>query len=72
MGLSRITVASMVALGMLAPVASPVLAKGVIKADKKVYDAGTVFEGEKESVKHTFKLKNTGDEVLKITKVRPG
>jgi hypothetical protein len=36
------------------------------------FDAGLIREGEKLSVKHAFKIKNTGNAPLKIKKVKPG
>ncbi|MBD3238962.1 MAG: DUF1573 domain-containing protein [Chitinivibrionales bacterium] len=47
-------------------------AKPIVKVDVKEYDAGTIPEGSKESITHEFTLRNTGDEPLKIIKVRPG
>ncbi len=43
-----------------------------IKVDNTDYDAGTILEGSKERVTHTFKLKNIGDEPLHIKEVKPG
>ena len=43
-----------------------------ISVDNKDHDFGTVREGEVKVFKHVFKVKNTGDSVLKITKIRPG
>lgn len=43
-----------------------------ISVDSVNFDIGTIHEGEMKSVKHTFKVKNTGDSVLIIEKVKPG
>lgn len=47
-----------------------VTAAPVISVDSVDVDAGTVFEGAGKSVKHTFTLKNTGDEPLIIQRIR--
>ncbi len=44
----------------------------MIKVDSADFDMGTIKEGEHKSIKHTFIIKNTGDSVLKIEKVKPG
>lgn len=41
-----------------------------ISVDSADFDAGTVIEGESNSVSHTFILKNTGSSPLKINKVK--
>jgi hypothetical protein len=43
-----------------------------ISADVEEFDAGTVKAGAVSSVKHVFKIKNTGDSVLVIRDARPG
>ena len=43
-----------------------------IKVDKNDVNVGTIMEGTKKSVRHTFVIKNTGDEPLKIQEVKPG
>jgi hypothetical protein len=43
-----------------------------ISADTEEFDAGTVKSGTVSSVKHVFKIKNTGDSVLVIRDARPG
>ncbi len=43
-----------------------------ISVDSANFDLGGIKEGSKKKVSHQFAIKNTGDEVLKITKVRPG
>jgi len=51
---------------------------GLVNAGPKIfvdsadYDLGGIKEGSKKKVLHQFAIKNTGDEVLRITKVRPG
>ncbi len=48
------------------------IAKPMVTVANEAYDAGTIVEGSRERVTHRFKLKNTGDEPLKILRVRPG
>ncbi|MFW5959824.1 MAG: DUF1573 domain-containing protein [Chitinivibrionales bacterium] len=43
-----------------------------ITIDKKKVDKGIINEAEAKTVNHTFKITNTGNEVLRIDKVRPG
>jgi hypothetical protein len=43
-----------------------------VSVSSKEYNADTVMQGKLEYVRHTFKLKNTGDEPLRIKRVRPG
>jgi hypothetical protein len=43
-----------------------------ISVDTVNYDLGVIYEGKKDSVMHTFKVKNTGDSVLIIKSVKPG
>ncbi len=43
-----------------------------IEVDSADFDVGSIKEGAKEKVSHTFIVRNTGDEPLKIEKVRPG
>jgi len=47
-----------------------VTAAPMISVDSADVDAGTVYEGAGKKIKHTFILKNTGDEPLIIQKVR--
>ncbi|NLL12550.1 MAG: DUF1573 domain-containing protein [Fibrobacter sp.] len=47
-----------------------VTAAPMISVDSVDFDAGTVYEGAGKSVKHTFTIKNTGDESLVIQKIR--
>lgn len=42
-----------------------------ISVDQKEFDFGTIQEGT-GTIEHTFKITNTGDETLKIQKVKPG
>lgn len=62
-------IAAVIAILLLCTAAA---AKPAVKVDSKEYDAGTIIEGSREYVTHAFRLKNTGDEPLKIIKVRPG
>jgi hypothetical protein len=43
-----------------------------ISADAEEFDAGAIKAGAASSVKHVFKIKNTGDSVLVIRDARPG
>jgi hypothetical protein len=43
-----------------------------ISADAEEFDAGIIKAGTISSVKHVFKVKNTGDSVLVIRDARPG
>jgi hypothetical protein len=43
-----------------------------ISPDAEEFDAGTIKAGAVSSVKHVFKIKNTGDSVLVIRDARPG
>lgn len=42
-----------------------------ISVDSANFDMGIINEGSQTSVKHTFKIKNTGNETLKIDRVKP-
>ena len=44
----------------------------MISVDSANFDLGTVREGEKKSIKHTFTIKNSGTDTLRIEKVKPG
>jgi hypothetical protein len=44
----------------------------MISVDIEEFDAGTIKAGTAASVKHVFKVKNTGDSALVIRDVRPG
>jgi hypothetical protein len=43
-----------------------------ISVDSANFDLGNVRSGKVGSVKHVFKIKNTGDSVLVIKQVKPG
>jgi len=60
-----------IALGV---VALPVIlfAAPEISVDNANFDAGVISEGSMKELRHTFIIKNIGDEILKIEKVRPG
>lgn len=63
---------ALVAAAVMALAAGSVSAKPQIKVENPNFDAGTVVEGVLEHVEHSFAVKNTGDEPLKISKVRAG
>jgi hypothetical protein len=44
----------------------------MISVDTEEFDAGTLKASSTGSIKHVFKVKNTGDSVLVIRDVRPG
>ncbi|MBD3346550.1 MAG: DUF1573 domain-containing protein [Chitinivibrionales bacterium] len=44
----------------------------MISVDSADFDVGEIREGSVDKIKHEFTIKNTGDEVLKIEKVKPG
>jgi hypothetical protein len=44
----------------------------MISVDTEEFDAGTLKASATGSVKHVFKVRNTGDSVLVIRDVRPG
>lgn len=44
----------------------------LISVDTEEFDAGVIKSGTVSSVKHVFKVKNTGDSVLVIRDARPG
>jgi hypothetical protein len=48
------------------------LAGPMISVDSADFDAGVIREGQAKSLKHVFKIKNTGDSVLLIQQVKPG
>jgi hypothetical protein len=47
-------------------------ASPMVQIDIPDANLGDVIEGVATSIKHTFKLKNTGDSVLSILNIRPG
>jgi len=59
-----------VALSPLASQADSAAAKPVLDIPSPRYDAGTHWEGE--VVSHTYQVKNTGSEELRILSVKPG
>jgi hypothetical protein len=50
--------------------ANPAAAKPILEIPSPRHDAGTHWEGE--VVSHTYQVKNTGSEVLRILSVKPG
>jgi hypothetical protein len=50
--------------------ANPAAAKPVLEIPSPRHDAGTHWEGE--VVSHTFQVKNSGSEELRILNVKPG
>lgn len=43
-----------------------------ISVDSASFDVGVIYEGKLSTVTHAFKVKNTGDSVLRIQQVKPG
>jgi hypothetical protein len=43
-----------------------------LQVDTADYDAGTIREGSIDKLRHTFVIRNTGDEPLRIEQVKPG
>ena len=56
----------------IAALPAAILAAPMISVDSVNFDIGTIREGEMKVVKHTFKVKNTGDSALVIQQVKPG
>jgi hypothetical protein len=52
--------------------ASSAVSGPVIHFDTTIVDCGTVIEGKTDKLDATFIVRNTGDQVLKLEKVRPG
>lgn len=50
----------------------PGLAAPVIQVDSADFDYGRVMKGSTRSISHVFKVRNSGDEPLRIRRVRPG
>ena len=50
--------------------ANPAATQPALVIESPRYDAGTHWEGD--TVSHTFEVKNSGSEVLKILSVKPG
>jgi hypothetical protein len=55
---------------LLAPAA--LFASPMISVDTVDANMGIIYEGKVTSIKHIFKVKNTGDSVLVIQSVKPG
>jgi len=53
--------------GMSVAFASP-----QISVDSATFELGTIYDGALPSATHVFKVKNTGDSVLRIQQVKPG
>ena len=53
-------------------VASSTMAAPMIEFDTKTFSCGNVPEGKTEKLSAQFKVKNSGNETLRITSVRPG
>jgi hypothetical protein len=43
-----------------------------ISVDSATFDLGVMYEGKLTTATHAFKVKNTGDSVLRIQQVKPG
>ncbi len=56
---------------MISVLSSLVVAAPKIKVDQENFDFGTIPAGNGE-LRHSFKVSNIGDEILKIEKVKPG
>lgn len=60
-------------LGCMLVFSKPAAPTGpMISVDTEEFDAGTLKASATGSVKHAFKIKNTGDSALVIRDVRPG
>ena len=44
----------------------------MVSVDSANFDMGVIRAGTKKEIKHAFVIKNTGDDTLKIEKVKPG
>ena len=66
----RISGSAVLVVALLLAAVEPLSAGPKVSVSPKTFDADTVVQGKIEFVRHTFKLKNTGDEPLKIKKVR--
>jgi hypothetical protein len=60
----------LLALSPIASQADSPAAKPILEIPSPRHDAGTHWEGE--VVSHTYQVKNTGSEVLRILSVKPG
>jgi hypothetical protein len=70
--MKRACLSLMLGVSTILVVCGATLAAPHIEVDSADFDAGTITEGSKEKVTHTFKLKNVGDEPVKIKSVKPG
>ncbi|MBN1129202.1 MAG: DUF1573 domain-containing protein [Chitinispirillaceae bacterium] len=61
-----------VALCAAAFTPSMLAADPMISVDAENYDVDTIIQGQVQVIKHTFKIRNTGDSVLLIANVRAG
>ena len=59
-------------LFVLLMLAAALFAGPKIEFDTKRFNCGTAIEGKADKINATFVVKNTGDAVLKLEKVRPG
>lgn len=59
-------------MGCMLVFSTPTTTGPMISVDTEEFDAGTLKASSTGSVKHVFKVKNTGDSVLVIRDVRPG
>lgn len=48
------------------------LAAPIIEVDSPNVNLGSIREGKIKKIRHTFKIKNTGDKPLIIHRVKPG
>lgn len=60
------------ALVALAGASAQSFSSPMISVDSANFDLGVIRGGKVQSVKHAFKIKNTGDSVLSIKQVKPG
>ncbi len=56
---------------LIATITSLLTAAPQLTVDQPIFDFGTIQEGNR-TIEHAFKITNTGDETLKIQKVKPG
>lgn len=56
----------------IAVLTAALFAEPRIEFDRHAFSCGTVIEGKDEILKANFIVTNNGDEILKITRVRPG
>jgi hypothetical protein len=49
-----------------------IYAGAIIEVDNPHIDIGSVRKGKREIIRHLFKVKNSGDDTLKINRVKPG